>query len=147
VVKLKKLGFDIAVEAGAGAAADFLDSAYIEAGATILDEPRKLWGDADVVLKVRPPQEHGALGLHEADLLRDGGSLVSFVWPAQNRALLDRLAAKKATLLAMDCVPRITRAQKMDALSAMANLAGYRAIVEAAAHFPRFFAGQVTAAG
>jgi len=147
VLRLKKLGFEVAVEAGAGAAADYSDSAYAEAGAVIVDEPRKLWGGADLVLKVRPPQEHGVLGVHEADLLREGARMVSFIWPAQNKELVSRLAARKATILAMDCVPRVTRAQKMDALSAMANIAGYRAVIEAAGYFPRFFAGQVTAAG
>ncbi len=147
VMRLKKLGQDVLVQAGAGAAADYTDAAYAEAGAEIIDDVRTLWSRADVVLKVRPPQEHGALGVHEADLLREGATLIGFIWPAQNRALLDRLAARKATVLAMDCVPRISRAQKMDALSAMANIAGYRAMIEAANHFPRFFTGQVTAAG
>lgn len=147
VLRLKKLGFDVAVEAGAGAAANYSDAAYTEAGAEIVDEPRRLWADAGIVLKVRPPEEHGGLGVHEADLLPERAALVSFVWPAQNKELVDRLAARRATVLAMDCIPRVTRAQKMDALSAMANIAGYRAVVEAAAHFPRFFAGQVTAAG
>ena len=86
-------------------------------------------------------------GGNEADLLKPGATLISFIWPAQNKPLLDRLAAHKLTVFAMDAVPRITRAQKLDALSAMANIAGYRAVVEAAHHFGRFFSGQVTAAG
>jgi NAD(P) transhydrogenase subunit alpha len=93
------------------------------------------------MLKVRPPEQG------EADLMREGGWLIGFIWPAQNREMLDRLAKKHATVFAMDSVPRITRAQKMDTLSAMANIAGYRAVIEAAVHFPRFFTGQITAAG
>jgi NAD(P) transhydrogenase subunit alpha len=99
------------------------------------------------VLKVRPPAEHSKLGKHEADLLREGATLICFVWPAQNPGLMKRLSARKATVLAMDAVPRISRAQKMDALSSMANIAGYRAVIEAASHFGRFFTGQITAAG
>jgi H+-translocating NAD(P) transhydrogenase subunit alpha len=98
-------------------------------------------------MKVRPPEHNAALNTDEADLLKEGGWLVGFIWPAQNREMLDRLAARKATVFGMDCVPRITRAQKMDTLSAMANIAGYRAVIEAANHFPRFFTGQITAAG
>src|ERR1041384_6431080 len=139
VIRMRSLGLDVAVQAGAGAETDFADAAYREAGAEIVEDVRDLWGGADVILKVRPPGEHAGLAVRESALMREGATLISFIWPAQNRALLDRLAARKATVLAMDCVPRISRAQKMDALSAMANLAGYRAVVEAAAHFPRFF--------
>src|SRR5262249_23173621 len=106
-----------------------------------------LWREADLVLKVRAPTEHPDLGKHEADLLKEGGRLVSFLWPAQNGELVERLAGRKATVLAMDCMPRITRAQRMDALSAMANTDGYRAVSEAARLFGRFFPGQVPAAG
>jgi NAD(P) transhydrogenase subunit alpha len=147
VLRFKKLGFDVAIQAGAGDEIDCPDAAYQEAGARVVDDTRQLWAESDVILKVRPPEEHPALGVHEADLLREGGWLVGFIWPAQNRALLERLAARRATVLAMDSVPRITRAQKMDTLSAMANIAGYRAVIEAASHFSRFFAGQITAAG
>jgi NAD(P) transhydrogenase subunit alpha len=147
VLRLKKLGLEVAVQGGAGAAAGFSDGAYIEAGAAIVEDVRQLWAQTVTVLKVRPPEEHPALGAHEAELLPEGGRMIGFIWPAQNKELLARLAARKATVLAMDCVPRITRAQKMDALSAMANIAGYRAVIEAANHFPRFFAGQITAAG
>lgn len=147
VLRLCKLGFEVAVQAGAGDEIDCPDAAYREAGAIIVDDVRQLWADSTVVLKVRPPEQHPTLGVHEADLLREGGWLVGFVWPAQNRDLLTRLAARRATVLAMDCVPRITRAQKMDTLSAMANIAGYRAVIEAASALPRFFAGQITAAG
>ncbi len=147
VLKLRKLGFEVAVQSGAGVDTDLTDAAYEEAGATIVSDIRALWASAQIVLKVRPPEEHPALAMHEADLLPEGSLLVSFMWPAQNRPLLDRLCARRVTALAMDCVPRITRAQKMDALSAMANIAGYRAIIEAANNYPRFFAGQITAAG
>ena len=147
VLRLKKLGVEVHVQTGAGAAADFTDGAYAEAGAVIVEDVRQLWSGADVVFKVRPPEQHNALGVHEADLLPEGGTLIGFIWPAQNRDLLQRLSARKATVLGMDCVPRVTRAQKMDALSAMANIAGYRSMIEAANHFPRFFTGQMTAAG
>ncbi len=147
VIRLRKMGFEVTVQAGAGAETDLSDAAYREAGAEIVDDVRQAWSHAGVVLKVRPPEEAPALGVHEADLLPGGSLLVSFVWPAQNAELVKRLAARKVSVLAMDCVPRVTRAQKMDALSAMANIAGYRAIIEAASHYPRFFAGQTTAAG
>ena len=105
-----------------------------------------MWGESDLVIKVRPPATHPSGG-HEADMLREGGTLISFIWPGENKALVSRLEARKATVLAMDCVPRITRAQKLDALSSMANIAGYRSVIEAAQHFGRFFTGQMTAAG
>jgi H+-translocating NAD(P) transhydrogenase subunit alpha len=146
VHKICKLGFDVVVQAGAGDAATFADSTYVEAGATIAPDPETLYAEADVVLKVRQPIGMAG-GKHEVDLLKEGATLISFVWPAQNKALLERFAARKVTVLAMDAVPRITRAQRMDALSAMANIAGYRAVIEAASHFGRFFPGQVTAAG
>ncbi len=147
VMKLCQQGHKVSVQSGLGADTSFSDAAYAEAGAEVIDDVRKLWAGADVVLKVRPPEEHPGLAVHEATLMPERGCLICFVWPAQNRALLDRLNERKATVLAMDCVPRITRAQSMDALSAMANLAGYRAVIEAANHFPRFFSGQITAAG
>ncbi|MEK7855258.1 MAG: NAD(P)(+) transhydrogenase (Re/Si-specific) subunit alpha, partial [Acidobacteriota bacterium] len=141
ILKLKKLGFDVAVESGAGEGTNSSDAEYQEAGATIVSDAAQLWASSDVVMKVRPPEDG------EADLLREGGWLVGFLWPGQNREIVERLAKKKATVFAMDSVPRITRAQKMDTLSAMANIAGYRAIIEAANNFPRFFTGQITAAG
>jgi H+-translocating NAD(P) transhydrogenase subunit alpha len=147
ILRLRKLGFDVAVESGAGHEINTSNGEYREAGAEIYDDPRKLWAESDVIIKVRPPEQSNDLGVHEADLLREHGWLIGFMWPAQNRELLNRLASRKATVFAMDTVPRITRAQKMDALSALANVAGYRAIIEAANHFPRFFAGQITAAG
>jgi H+-translocating NAD(P) transhydrogenase subunit alpha len=147
VIKLVKLGFQVSVEANAGHGINASNAEYREAGAQIIDDTRQLWSASDIVIKVRPPEHHETLGVHEADLLKNGGALIGFVWPAQNRELLDRLAARHATVFGMDAVPRITRAQKMDTLSAMANIAGYRAVIEAANHFPRFFTGQITAAG
>ena len=145
--QLQKLGFSVAIEAGAGAAAKFTDQAYREAGVEIVPDARTLWSSSDIVLKVRSPQRHPELGVDEAELLKKGQTLISFIWPAQNEELMKRLAATGATVLAMDSVPRISRAQKMDALSSMANIAGYRAVVEAAENFGRFFTGQITAAG
>jgi NAD(P) transhydrogenase subunit alpha len=138
VEKLVQLGFRVAVQSGAGEAANFSDDAYRAAGADVVSE---VWDKADIVFKVRAPS------LAEVGLLRPGSTLVSFVWPAQNPELMQALAAKKLTVLAMDSVPRISRAQKLDALSSMANIAGYRAVIEAAHHFGRFFTGQITAAG
>jgi NAD(P) transhydrogenase subunit alpha len=147
VEQLRKLGFTVAVESGAGAAANFSDDAYREECAEVVEDTRALWAQSEIVLKVLAPEVHPALGVHEAELLPEGAILISFIWPAQNADLMERLAARKATVLAMDSVPRISRAQKLDALSSMANVAGYRAVIEAANHFGRFFTGQVTAAG
>jgi H+-translocating NAD(P) transhydrogenase subunit alpha len=145
--KLQKLGFTVLVETQAGAGANFTDSAYAEAGCAIAPDAPSLWATADVVLKVRSPQHHPDLDRHEATLLRPEQTLVSFIWPAQNPDLLEQLAAQGGTVLAMDSVPRISRAQKLDALSSMANIGGYRAVIEAASRFGRCFTGQITAAG
>ncbi|MEP7181033.1 MAG: Re/Si-specific NAD(P)(+) transhydrogenase subunit alpha [Betaproteobacteria bacterium] len=141
VEKLIKQGFRVAVEAGAGDTAQISDDAYRAAGAEVVSDRAKLWATSDVVFKVRAPNDE------ELGLLREGGVLVSFIWPAQNPELLQKLAARKATVLAMDSVPRISRAQKLDALSSMGNIAGYRAVIEAAHEFGRFFTGSITAAG
>jgi H+-translocating NAD(P) transhydrogenase subunit alpha len=141
VGKLTALGFGVAIQSGAGAAANFDDEMYRATGAEIVDGASALWAKADVVFKVRAPSPD------EVALMREGATLVSFIWPAQNPDLMQRLAAKRATVLAMDSVPRISRAQKLDALSSMANIAGYRAVIEAAHAFGRFFTGQITAAG
>lgn len=141
VQKLIKLGFAVAVQSGAGDAASISDDAYRNAGATIVADAASLWAQSDIVFKVRAPSRD------EVHLMREGGTLVSFIWPAQNPELLQVLAARKATVLAMDSVPRISRAQKLDALSSMANIGGYRAVIEAAHEFGRFFTGQITAAG
>jgi len=146
VRELTKLGYEVAVESGAGQQASFSDDAYRAAGAAIVDAA-SLWASVDVMIKVRPPQVHPGLGVEEAALLKKHATLISFVWPAQQMTLLERLSQRGATVLAMDCVPRISRAQKLDALSSMANMAGYRAVIEAAHAFGRPFAGQITAAG
>lgn len=142
-----KLGFSVAIESGAGLAADISDEAYQKVGVEIIDSAQNLWQQSDIVIKVRAPEQHPELLLNEIDLLPAGKNLISFIWPAQNPELMQQLADKNATVLAMDSVPRMSRAQKMDALSSMANIAGYRAIIEAAQHFGRFFTGQITAAG
>ncbi len=138
---LIKLGFTLSIESGAGLAADISDEAYKTAGVEIVKTSKTLWKNADIILKVRAPEGN------EVDLLTSGKTLISFIWAGQNPELLEKLAAKNVTVLGMDSVPRMSRAQKLDALSSMANIAGYRAIVEAAQHFGRFFTGQITAAG
>ena len=137
VKKLSKLGFQVVVERGAGRAASFPDDAYAAEGATLVDDA---W-NADVVVKINPPTPD------EVARLRQGGTILSLVFPGQNAALVQALAARGATSIGMDLVPRISRAQSMDVLSSMANIAGYRAIIEAAEHFGRFFGAQMTAAG
>ncbi|MCL1469545.1 Re/Si-specific NAD(P)(+) transhydrogenase subunit alpha [Argonema antarcticum] len=144
--RLMKLGFEVLIESGAGELANFPDEAYKQVECKILPDAPSLWAESDIVLKVRPP-EIAPDGKHEAELLTLGGTLISFIWPAQNQDLVERLVLRKATVLAMEAIPRISRAQKMDALSSMANIAGYRAVVEAASNFGRFFTGQITAAG
>jgi H+-translocating NAD(P) transhydrogenase subunit alpha len=147
VARLLKLGFEVLVEQDAGAGASFRDADYVAQGAAITSSAKEIWQQTDLVLKVQPPEHNPDLNEHEADLLREGGALVSFIFPAKNQELIERLARRKATVLAIDQVPRITRAQKMDALSSMANIAGYRAVIEAASFYGRFFTGQMTAAG
>lgn len=139
VEQLLKLGFTVVVEQGAGKLASFDDASYQHSGAMIAPM-EEVW-QSDLILKVNAPLEN------EIPLLKAGARLISFIWPAQNPQLIQALVEKKSTVLAMDCVPRISRAQSMDALSSMANIAGYRAIVEAAHEFGRFFTGQITAAG
>lgn len=145
VERLRELGFEVLVETGAGIAASAPDDAYREAGATVCS-CEEVWA-ADVVVKVRPPERHPDLGKDEAELLAEGGTLICLVYPARNAELLKRLAARKATVLALDQIPRTTRAQKCDVLSSMANIAGYRAIIEAAYAYGGFFGLQITAAG
>jgi NAD(P) transhydrogenase subunit alpha len=139
--QLIKLGFDVAIESNAGAAASYSDKAYEAAGCSIAASAGDIWSGSDIIMKVRGPDGD------EADQLKSGQTLISFLWPAQNPELLEQLTECGVTAMAMDSVPRISRAQKMDALSSMANIAGYRAVVEAAQHFGRFFTGQITAAG
>lgn len=139
--KLQKLGFEVLVETGAGERANFDDRLYASIGCKIIQNREQLWQEGDIILKVRPPEDQ------EVALLTEDKTLISFIYPAQNPDLLAQLAEKKATVFAMDAVPRISRAQKLDALSSMANIAGYRAVIEAANNFGRFFTGQITAAG
>ncbi len=138
---LQKLGYDCVIETGAGAGAGFSDAAYKAAGVEVVKTAAALWKAADIVAKVRPPTEA------EAKRLRKGQTLISFFNPSGNDKLMELARSKGANVIAMEMVPRISRAQKMDALSSMANIAGYRAVIEAGNNFGRFFTGQVTAAG
>ncbi|KJY87374.1 MULTISPECIES: Re/Si-specific NAD(P)(+) transhydrogenase subunit alpha [Vibrio] len=139
VEQLLKLGFDVNVESSAGELASFDDPAFESSGAKIVTT-EEVW-QSDLILKVNAPSDE------EIDLIQEGTTLVSFIWPAQNPELMEKLSSKKINVMAMDSVPRISRAQALDALSSMANIAGYRAVVEAAHEFGRFFTGQITAAG
>jgi NAD(P) transhydrogenase subunit alpha len=139
--QLQKLGHDCVIETGAGAEAGFSDASYTAAGVEIVKTAAALWKAADVVAKVRAPNEI------EVKRLRGRQTMISFINPAANEKLLASAAKKGSTVVAMDMVPRISRAQKMDALSSMANIAGYRAVIEAGNNFGRFFTGQITAAG
>src|SRR6476659_10988236 len=139
VGQLIKLGYEVVVETGAGAASSFADGAFSEAGATV-GAAEQVWA-ADVLLKVNAPNDE------EIEALRDVATLISLISPALKPELVERLASRPITVLAMDAVPRISRAQSLDVLSSMANIAGYRAVIEAANEFGRFFTGQVTAAG
>ncbi|PHM69759.1 Re/Si-specific NAD(P)(+) transhydrogenase subunit alpha [Xenorhabdus sp. KJ12.1] len=139
VEQLLKLGFNVVVESGAGHLASFDDNAYQKAGAVIA-ENNEVW-QSDIIFKINAPEES------EISLMKEGATLLSFIWPAQNPQLMDKLSERNITVMAMDSVPRISRAQSLDALSSMANIAGYRAIVEVAHEFGRFFTGQITAAG
>lgn len=139
VGKLQKLGFDVVVERGAGVKASFGDEAFTQAGARVVDRD-EVW-NSDIILKVNAPIDD------EIALLKDGATLASFIWPAQNEALMNKLSQRNVNILAMDSVPRLSRSQSLDALSSMANIGGYRAVVEASHEFGRFFNGQITAAG
>ena len=139
--KMEKLGHSMLVEPGAGAEAGLTDEAYVAAGATMAKDAADLWSRSDVVAKVRPPETG------ELSQLSGEQTLISFFYPAQSEALLEQAKSTGGSVIAMDMVPRISRAQKMDALSSMANVAGYRAVIEAGNNFGRFFTGQVTAAG
>ncbi len=142
VEKLIKLGFAVQVESGAGEAANVSDDDYRKAGASVAATVSDLWASSDIVFKVRAPS------IDEVALMKEGQALISFIWPAQNPELMKAMAARKVTVLAIDCLPRtLSRAQKMDALTSMAGVTGYRAVIEAANAFGRFFSGQITAAG
>ena len=140
-LQLQKLGYDCAIETGAGMLAGFSDKAYAEAGVEIKKTAAALWKDADIIAKVREPDEN------ELKRLKSDHTLISFFNPAGNEKGMQAAAKKGTSVIAMEMVPRISRAQKMDALSSMANIAGYRAVIEAGNNFGRFFTGQVTAAG
>ena len=140
-LQLQKLGYECVVESGEGVAAGFADALYREAGVEVVKTAAALWKAADIITKVRPPNATEAKRLTAEKLL------ISFFYPAQNTEQMELLAGKGASVIAMDMVPRISRAQKMDALSSMANIAGYRAVIEAGNNFGRFFTGQITAAG
>lgn len=139
VAQLIKLGFAVAVESGAGEFASITDEMYANAGADVVDTS-EVW-QSDIIYKLNAPNDE------EISRIKEGATLVSFLYPAQNPDLVEKLSQKKINVLAMDMVPRISRAQSMDALSSMANIGGYRAVVEASHHFGRFFTGQITAAG
>ena len=139
--QIQKLGYTCLLETGAGLPSNFSDKDYKDAGVRIVKSASQLWKDSDVILKVRGPEKS------EISKIQPNQHIISFIWPGQNKSLLDSLNKKKTTVQAMDMIPRISRAQKMDALSSMANIAGYRAVIEAGSQFGRFFTGQITAAG
>ena len=139
--QLQKLGYECIIETGAGNNSNFSDKNFKDAGVKIVKNSDQLWKESDIILKVRGPVAT------EVTKMRSGQQIISFIWPGQNKSLLESLKKKKVTVQAMDMIPRISRAQKMDALSSMANIAGYRAVIEASNQFGRFFTGQITAAG
>jgi H+-translocating NAD(P) transhydrogenase subunit alpha len=141
VKRLQKQGFEVYIQHNAGLKANFSDKEFEEAGAKIVNTAAEIYGKSDIVLKVKEPT------IEEVDLMKEGLVLLSYLWPAQNQDLLKKLADKKVNAIAMDAIPRISRAQKMDVLSSMANIAGYRSVVEGAFYFGRFLNGQITAAG
>lgn len=141
VKRLQKQGFEVQIQKGAGVKANFSDKEFEEAGAKIVNTAADIYGGSDIVLKVKEPSTE------EVGMMKEGLVLLSYLWPAQNQELLKKLADKKVNAIAMDAIPRISRAQKMDVLSSMANIAGYRAVIEGSFHFGRFLNGQITAAG
>lgn len=141
VTRLIKQGFDVFIESKAGEKSNYSDQEYSEAGATILSTAKDLYQKSDIILKVQ------AVTIEEIDLLKENQVTLSYLFPAQNPDLLQKLADKKVNAIAMDAIPRISRAQKMDVLSSMANIAGYRSVIEAANHYGKFLNGQITAAG
>jgi NAD(P) transhydrogenase subunit alpha len=145
--KLLKAGFEVEVESGAGEAATFPDEAFTEAGARIVSDVRALFGEADLVVKVHPPDLRPSLGVHEADLMKEGSMLLATILPARNLLGVELLAAHKITSFAIDCLPRITRAQTMDVLSSMSSIAGYKSVLIAANELPKYFPMFMTAAG
>ncbi len=147
VANLTQAGLQIAVEVGAGDRAQFPDPAYVKAGAALVADAVSLFGDADAVLKVQKPGRNEAAGRHEVDLMRPGAVLVSFLQPVASRDVVQMLAARKVTSFSLDALPRITRAQSMDALSSQSTVAGYKAVLVAAGALGKFFPMLMTAAG
>ncbi len=141
VKRLQKQGFEVYIQRNAGVKANYSDKEFEEAGAKMVNTAAEIYGNSDIVLKVKEPTPD------EVKLMREGLVLLSYLWPAQNQELLKTLADRKVNAVAMDAIPRISRAQKMDVLSSMANIAGYRAVIEGSYHFGRFLNGQITAAG
>lgn len=141
VKRLQKQGFEVYIQHNAGVKANFSDKEFEEAGAKIVQTAADIYGKSDIVLKVKEPSPE------EVAMMKPGLVLLSYLWPAQNQSLLQKLADQKVNAVAMDAIPRISRAQKMDVLSSMANIAGYRAVIEGSYHFGRFLNGQITAAG
>jgi len=141
VQRLIKQGFEVLVQSEAGISANFSDKEYEDAGASIVKTMKELYDQSDIVFKVQPPTED------EVEMMHKGLVTLSYLWPAQNPELLEKLKSKGVNAIAMDAIPRISRAQKMDVLSSMANIAGYRSVIEGANHFGRFLNGQITAAG
>ncbi len=142
---VKKNGVQFLVESGAGQGASIPDEKYVAAGAKIVSAQEAL--ESDVVLKVRQPGFNPNLNKDEIDVIKEGSTLISFLYPAQNKELVQKIKNRGITAFAMDQIPRITRAQTYDALSSMANIAGYKAVITAAENFGRFYTGQMTAAG
>jgi H+-translocating NAD(P) transhydrogenase subunit alpha len=141
VKRLQKQGFEVFIQHNAGLKANFSDKDFEDAGAKIVPSAKEIYGNSDIVLKVKEPS------VEEVALMKENLVLLSYLWPAQNQDLLQKLADKKVNAVAMDAIPRISRAQKMDVLSSMANIAGYRAVIEGSFYFGRFLNGQITAAG
>ena len=141
VKRLLKQGFEVQIQKGAGVKANFSDKEFEEAGAKIVSTAAEIYGQSDIVLKVKEP------AVEEVGMMKEGLVMLSYLWPAQNQDLLKLLADKKVNAVAMDAIPRISRAQKMDVLSSMANIAGYRSVIEGSFYFGRFLNGQITAAG
>ncbi len=141
VKRLQKQGFEVYIQHNAGLKANFSDKDFEEAGAKIVKTAAEIYGNSDIVLKVKEP------AMEEVGMMKENLVLLSYLWPAQNQPLLQKLADKKVNAIAMDAIPRISRAQKMDVLSSMANIAGYRSVIEGSYHFGRFLNGQITAAG
>ena len=140
-IQIIKLGHECYIEENAGLAAGFSNQDYIDAGVKVINNAKNMCREVDILVKVQPPTAD------EVSLLQKDKTLISFFYPGQSETLLNSINAKGSNVLAMDMVPRISRAQKMDALSSMANIAGYRAVIEASNNYGRFFTGQVTAAG